>query len=67
MPIAQLTGLGKSAGRFCRRNCVLYLHVTQGHLPRTERGKTPPNLEMLILLSERFHKSVDWILRGEWH
>ena len=26
-----------------------------------------PSLEMLILLSERFHKSVDWILRGEGH
>jgi transcriptional regulator with XRE-family HTH domain len=41
------------------------LHVTQGHLSKIERGKTAPSLEMLILLSERFHKSVDWILRGE--
>ncbi len=30
-------------------------------------GKIAPSLEMLILLSERFHKSVDWILRGEGH
>jgi transcriptional regulator with XRE-family HTH domain len=39
----------------------------QGHLSKIERGKTAPSLEMLILLSERFHKSVDWILRGEGH
>jgi len=44
-----------------------YLHVTQGHLSKIERWKTVPSLEMLILLSDRFHKSVDWILRGEGH
>jgi transcriptional regulator with XRE-family HTH domain len=42
-----------------------YLHVTQGHLSKIEKGKVAPSLEMLLLLSDRFHKSVDWILRGE--
>jgi transcriptional regulator with XRE-family HTH domain len=42
-----------------------YLNVTQGHLSKIERGRIAPSLEMLILLSDRFHKSVDWILRGE--
>jgi hypothetical protein len=37
---------------------------TQGHLSKIERGNIAPSLEM-ILLPERFHKSVDWILRGE--
>ncbi len=30
-----------------------------------ERGKPAPTIETLLLLSERFRKSVDWILRGE--
>jgi hypothetical protein len=25
----------------------------------------PPTIETLLLLSERFRKSIDWILRGE--
>jgi len=41
-----------------------YLHVTQGHLSKIERGKPAPSLEMLILPSDRFHRSVDWILRS---
>jgi transcriptional regulator with XRE-family HTH domain len=42
-----------------------YLDVSQGHLSKIERGKIAPSLEMLILLSDKFRKSVDWILRGE--
>ena len=42
-----------------------YLNVSQGHLSKIERGKIAPSLEMLILLSEKFRKSVDWILLGE--
>jgi transcriptional regulator with XRE-family HTH domain len=42
-----------------------HLDVSQGHLSKIERGKIAPSLEMLILLSVRFHKTIDWILRGE--
>jgi transcriptional regulator with XRE-family HTH domain len=42
-----------------------YLDVSQGHLSKIERGKIAPSLEMLIFLSDKFRKSVDWILRGE--
>ena len=35
--------------------------------PAVERGKAAPSLEVLVLLSDRFHRSVDWILRGEGH
>jgi transcriptional regulator with XRE-family HTH domain len=41
-----------------------YLQIRQGQLSKIERGRTAPTLEALILLSERFHKTVDWILRG---
>ncbi len=64
-----LTAIGhrirRIRGQTLQEELCTYLHVTQGHLSKIERGKTAPSLEMLILLSERFHKSVDWILRGE--
>jgi transcriptional regulator with XRE-family HTH domain len=42
-----------------------YLGISQGHLSKVERGKGAPTIETLFLLSERFRKSIDWILRGE--
>jgi transcriptional regulator with XRE-family HTH domain len=42
-----------------------YLHIRQGQLSKIERGIAAPSIEVLILLSDRFRKSVDWILRGE--
>ena len=55
----------KMRGQILQEELCSYLHVTQGHLSKIERGKIAPSIEMLILLSDRFHKSVDWILRGE--
>lgn len=43
------------------------LNVTQGHLSKIEAGKIAPSLEILLLLSEKFRKSVDWLLTGEGH
>ena len=43
------------------------LHIRQGQLSKIERGKAAPSVDVLMLLSDRFHKSVDWILRGEGH
>ena len=64
-----LSGIGhrikKIRGQILQEELCAYLNITQGHLSKIERGKTAPSLEMLILLSDRFHKSVDWILRGE--
>lgn len=42
-----------------------YLEISQGHLSKIERGKGAPTIEVLFLLSERFHKTIDWILRGD--
>jgi transcriptional regulator with XRE-family HTH domain len=42
-----------------------YLYIRQGQLSKIENGKAAPSIDVLILLSERFHKSVDWILRGK--
>jgi transcriptional regulator with XRE-family HTH domain len=40
-----------------------YLHIRQGQLSKIETGNAAPSIEVLILLSERFHKTVDWILK----
>jgi transcriptional regulator with XRE-family HTH domain len=54
----------KIRGSLLQEELCTYLNITQGHLSKIERGKIAPSLEILILLSDRFHKSVDWILRG---
>jgi transcriptional regulator with XRE-family HTH domain len=55
----------KLRGHMFQEELAAYLHVSQGHLSKIERGKIGPSLDILILLSDRFRKSVDWILRGE--
>lgn len=52
-------------GQILQEELCVYLNVSQGHLSKIERGKIAPSLEILILLSDRFRKSVDWILRGD--
>jgi len=42
-----------------------YLQIRQGNLSKIERGKSAPSIQMLLLLSDRFHRSIDWILQGE--
>ncbi len=54
----------KIRGSILQDELCAYLNITQGHLSKIERGRIAPSLEILILLSDRFHKSVDWILRG---
>lgn len=64
-----LTAVGsrikKLRGTMLQEELAIYLHVSQGHLSKIERGKIAPSLEMLISLTERFHKTIDWILRGD--
>jgi DNA-binding XRE family transcriptional regulator len=55
----------KLRGDIHQQELAAYLHVSQGHLSKIERGKIAPSIEILILISDKFRKSVDWILRGE--
>jgi len=55
----------KLRGDVHQQELAAYLHVSQGHLSKIERGKIAPSIEILILISDKFRKSVDWILRGE--
>jgi len=54
----------KLRGEILQEELAAYLHIRQGQLSKIERGNSAPTLEVLLLLSERFQKSVDWILRG---
>jgi len=38
--------------------------VSQGQLSKIEHGRMGPTLEMLIRLSSRYGKSLDWIVLG---
>ena len=42
-----------------------YLGVSQGHLSKIERGKIAPSLDMLLMMSVKFHQTLDWIIRGD--
>jgi transcriptional regulator with XRE-family HTH domain len=52
-------------GEALQEELSAYLHIRQGQLSKIETGKSAPSIEVLLLLSERFHRSIDWILRGE--
>jgi transcriptional regulator with XRE-family HTH domain len=68
-PKADLLAIGSRIrtlrGDILQEELAAYLHIRQGQLSKVERGKAAPSVDVLLLLSERFHKSVDWILRGE--
>ena len=68
-PKADLTVIGSRIralrGDVPQEELADYLYIRQGQLSKIENGKAAPSIEVLILLSERFHKSVDWILRGK--
>jgi len=52
-------------GNILQEELAAYLDISQGHLSKIERGKIAPTLEALVLLSTKFHKTIDWIIRGD--
>jgi transcriptional regulator with XRE-family HTH domain len=52
-------------GAMLQEELASFLDVSQGHLSKIERAKIAPSLEILISLSARFGKTVDWILCGD--
>ena len=52
-------------GRIRQEEFANQLDVSQGQLSKIETGKTPPTLEMLVLLAKRFDTTLDWIVRGD--
>ena len=68
-PKIDLSAIGsrirKLRAAMLQEELATYLDVSQGHLSKIESGKIAPSLDVLVLISGRFHKSVDWILRGD--
>jgi DNA-binding XRE family transcriptional regulator len=68
-PKADLSAIGSRIrvlrGDVPQEDLADYLYIRQGQLSKIENGKAAPSIDVLILLSERFHRSVDWILRGK--
>ena len=64
-----LTAIGarikKLRGAVLQEELAAYLDVSQGHLSKIESGKIAPSLEILVLLSAKFHKTIDWLLQGD--
>src|SRR5690242_10541218 len=40
------------------------LGISQAQLSKIERGEVAPTLELLVRLSSKFKKTVDWIVNG---
>jgi len=55
----------KLRGTMLQQELASYLHVSQGHLSKIEAGRIAPSIDILILLSDKFRRSIDWILRGD--
>ena len=51
-------------GEVLQEELAVYLGISQGQLSKIERGKMAPTVEILVRLSDKFGKSVDWIVRG---
>ncbi len=66
---ADLKGIGRRIrelrGEMLQEALAVYLGISQGQLSKIERGRMAPTVETLLRLSERFGRSVDWIVRGE--
>ena len=42
------------------------LGISQAQLSKIERGEVAPTLELLVLLGNKFKKTVDWIVNGNF-
>jgi transcriptional regulator with XRE-family HTH domain len=52
-------------GEMLQEELANYLCISQGQLSKIERGKIAPTVDVLFTLSEKFGKSIEWILRGK--
>ena len=67
-PRADLKAIGarirELRGAVFQEELAAYLGISQGQLSKIEHGRMGPTVETLVRLSERFGRSVDWIVRG---
>ena len=63
-----LKGIGERIqelrGEILQEVLAAHLGISQGQLSKVERGKMAPTIDTLLRLSDRFGKSLDWIVKG---
>ena len=58
--LRELRGFDTKQAEFARE-----LGVSQGQLSRYEKGKSEISAEVLLRISQRFGKSMEWLLTGK--
>ena len=58
--LRELRGFDTKQADFARQ-----LGISQGQLSRYEKGKSEIGAEVLLRLSQRFGKSMEWVLTGK--
>ena len=58
--VRQLRGFETNQAEFAQE-----LGISQGQLSRYEKGKSEIGAEVLLRISQRFGKSIEWVLTGK--
>jgi transcriptional regulator with XRE-family HTH domain len=58
--LRELRGYDTNQEKFARE-----LGISQGQLSRYEKGKSDISAEVLLRISQRFGRSIEWILTGK--
>ena len=51
-------------GNVRQEDLAMELGISQGQLSKIERGGIPPTLDVLVRLTLKFNRSIDWIVLG---
>lgn len=58
--LRELRGFDMNQAEFARQ-----IGISQGQLSRYEKGKSEITAEVLLRISQRFGKSMEWVLTGK--
>jgi transcriptional regulator with XRE-family HTH domain len=58
--LRELRGFDMNQAEFARQ-----IGISQGQLSRYEKGKSQITAEVLLRISQRFGKSMEWVLTGK--
>ncbi len=55
----------RKRNKYSQLKVALDLNISREALSHYENGRRDPSLAMLIMLSDYFHVSIDYLIRGE--
>ncbi len=64
MKMIGLRKIRKEKG-YSQLKAAMDLHISREALSYYENGQRCPNLEMLVRMSDYFHVSIDYLIKGE--